>query len=373
MLNHISYVYHYVKRIVTRRGVNITIYFFMFLISLIVLIKWNTIRNINDSITFETVKQGDIKNDSLSKCSELSISIGNPYIAFSTKGLKTFCKISYLQNENRSKVSQDNNLSRYLNLGDDKSGEKLDFVKNYMEDDVSTLYVIKAKKDVNAVFSNVKNPIVEKLHCDSFDNKPRELIYVRGDLKMNDDVMTQDIVFILANKHYNKYCFYTPNISSSIINSSVVAWSAMYDISQSYYTLNIDGISRYDALKTDSVTLEIDFGGATAFSGIKPAPDEVAYSSIKFTDPKKIEEIFRGGELRFYCQFLETCGVQSTRVYILSTVASFFFGLFAKGVLETRFNFRNLVDMLKGVIKKFFKNICYCWQILVQKIKRILM
>ena len=41
------------------------------------------------------------------------------------------------------------------------------------------------------------------------------------------------------------------------------------------------------------------------------------------------------GKVQLYCQFLETSNIQSTRVYILSTIATFFFGLFAKRLIES--------------------------------------
>lgn len=79
--------------------------------------------------------------------------------------------------------------------------------------------------------------------------------------------------------------------------------------------------------------LEIDFGGATRFIGINPQPDYTTMSGFAYTDSKKIEQIsFKG--LKTYCQFVETSGIQSVRVYLLTAICSLFFTLFIKTLVK---------------------------------------
>lgn len=79
--------------------------------------------------------------------------------------------------------------------------------------------------------------------------------------------------------------------------------------------------------------LEIDFGGVTRFIGINPQPDYTTMSGFGYTDSKKIEQIsFKG--LKTYCQFVETSGIQSVRVYLLTAICSLFFTLFIKTLVK---------------------------------------
>ena len=106
------------------------------------------------------------------------------------------------------------------------------------------------------------------------------------------------------------------------------------DISQSYYNLTFDidyGI--------DIDRLEIDFSGATRFTGIQPQPDQTMMSGIVYTDKDKIRKIQYGG-LQLYCQFLETSTLQSVRIFVLTAFSSLFFTLFWKCVYNFVVNVR---------------------------------
>ena len=109
----------------------------------------------------------------------------------------------------------------------------------------------------------------------------------------------------------------------NIINRKLNPYFVLEDISQSYYNLTLD--VPYESINR----LEIDFGGATRFTGIHPQPDQTTVSGIIYTDNGKISEINRSG-LQLYCQFLETSTLQSVRIFVLTAFASLFFTLFWK-------------------------------------------
>ena len=97
------------------------------------------------------------------------------------------------------------------------------------------------------------------------------------------------------------------------------------DISQSYYNFNLN----FTGIKINR--LEIDFSGATRFTGIQPQPDQTTMSGIVYTNKNKIREIQICG-LQLYCQFLETSTLQSVRIFVLTAFSSLFFTLFWKCV-----------------------------------------
>ena len=111
----------------------------------------------------------------------------------------------------------------------------------------------------------------------------------------------------------------------NIIKRKLNPYFVLEDISQSYYNLTLD--VPYKSINR----LEINFGGATRFTGIYPQPDQTTVSGIIYTDKGKISEINRSG-LQLYCQFLETSTLQSVRIFVLTAFASLFFTLFWKCV-----------------------------------------
>ena len=369
MLNPVSYVYQYVKKKVTKRGVQLLSYLCLFVILFCVLIKWNTVSSINDTIIFETVRLGNFKEDSI-KHAGINLHIKNPYFTHSTKGIETCVSISYWQNEYRDCLGLSRgDLCNYLD-GDYVMSEKMNSIRSFFNEDVSVLYVIKARKELfkNAIaFVNTKNFNSELFYPNySYkDSVMQELVYARGKAEFVDDVFGQELLYVFTNKKQKRRSIEVPVNAINKVDkgSSFLNYCAMYDISQSYYTLNIEGVDKFCALK-DSVTLEIDFGGATSFVGLCPEPDKMTYSSVLYTNQNKIRHIMSNGGVRMYCQFMETSGVQSTRIYMLSTIATFLFGLFAKGLVETKFNIRKLKKNVKIIIKrikrrwkKFFVNI----------------
>ena len=56
-------------------------------------------------------------------------------------------------------------------------------------------------------------------------------------------------------------------------------------------------------------------------------------NGFEYTNKEKIDKIKRNG-LTVFCQFLEATGLQNVRIYLLSTIATLFFGIFIKLCLE---------------------------------------
>ena len=98
-------------------------------------------------------------------------------------------------------------------------------------------------------------------------------------------------------------------------------WFSLEDISQQYFDLKLDFCN------IDSLSLTIDFVGATEFSNMTPSPDMTTMSSIVFTDKSKIEQISKHG-LRFHAKFKELENRQNVRLFFLTAVMSALFTIF---------------------------------------------
>ncbi len=94
-------------------------------------------------------------------------------------------------------------------------------------------------------------------------------------------------------------------------------WYSMFDISQSYFDMELKCVS------VDSVILKIDFVGATDFSEMSPKPDSIDMSSISFCDPQKIEQIRKNG-LIFHAHFKEKDGLQTIRLFAVTALMCVF-------------------------------------------------
>lgn len=120
------------------------------------------------------------------------------------------------------------------------------------------------------------------------------------------------------------------------------------DLSQSYYVLKFPHEEKDSAGYYDITRLEIDFSGATRFIGLNPVPDETTLTSICYTDSAKLREIFSRDELRFFCQFAETSNIQGVRTYLVSTIATFFFGVFLRLLFSIVCRLRPLPPLRRG-------------------------
>lgn len=95
---------------------------------------------------------------------------------------------------------------------------------------------------------------------------------------------------------------------------------SLYDMSQSYYNISLNG-------EFDRGYLEIDCTGATDFSEMYPQPDRITMSSIIFKKDEKIN-IIKSNGLKFHAEFKELKNKQNARVFVLSAVMSALIAIF---------------------------------------------
>ena len=98
------------------------------------------------------------------------------------------------------------------------------------------------------------------------------------------------------------------------------SWWSLYDVSQSYYIIRLEGNMKVKSL-------EFDFVGAVDFSTMYPEPDVLTMNSISFVDLQKIQEIKEHG-LKFHAKFIELERNQTIRLFIVSAVLSALFAIF---------------------------------------------
>ena len=109
--------------------------------------------------------------------------------------------------------------------------------------------------------------------------------------------------------------FRTNSRLRKILPNERPGWLDLNDVSQANYRLHIKTKS------IDSVTIIIDFIGATEFYPSNVLPDEIGGSYIKYTDPLKILRIKKEG-LSFYAKFKELENIQTIRNFGLTAIIS---------------------------------------------------
>ena len=112
------------------------------------------------------------------------------------------------------------------------------------------------------------------------------------------------------------YNFWGPNSQTEAPNI-LTPW----DISQSYYKFKIN------SLTIDSMNVKIDFKGATVFSKMIPAPDEIGISYIIYTDPYKISKLKEDG-IVFHAKFKDLEGLQQIRLFAITGLMGGLFTVF---------------------------------------------
>lgn len=294
----------------------------------LVLWQWNKIPTIEDEVSVEKYGVWDSPEDSLR--SQIDIQLKHAYTYTNPNRDSSSISVHARSYEHSQKVLdisiQDmDSILRAANLQDSIS-----------KDSLSALYVINALLDLEQDF-NAKN--LEKKKGGGFEKK--DYSYYESSLEKRNGKRCWPVYAIFAihrtddqhtpeEKKYGDGSFpgtMKPQKTRYALNLHNLR---MNDISQSYYNLQIDG--NWKAIDEIS-SLVIDFGGATRFAGISPAPDEITESGIIYTDKQKIKRIFYNG-LELFCQFLETANVQSIRIYLLTTIATLFFGIFIKILIE---------------------------------------
>lgn len=83
MFNYFSFIYLFIKKKVTKRGLKIVCNFLIFLLCLNVVIKWHTVPTMQDEITIIDFYTGTSNTNDDNHIFEIKIQ--SPYYAFSTK------------------------------------------------------------------------------------------------------------------------------------------------------------------------------------------------------------------------------------------------------------------------------------------------
>lgn len=169
-----------------------------------------------------------------------------------------------------------------------------------------------------------KAPVVEE----EFDNRTRDNI--RYALEFNDTIPSTQ-KRIKNNSIYFNYTFYigadkgkeilsiTANMPCSEPIFGGPDWLALEDISQRYYNVKIQRLTKDTIMVNDSIILDIDFGGAIEFTDFPIEPDHRTVNSIQYTDKDKIRSICDNG-LTIFCKFPEMTNKQELRLFLVTTM-----------------------------------------------------
>ena len=305
--------------------------FVLFFCCILLLLKWNTVPCYKDSVYFETYRGHNIQNDSLG----ININITRPYNTFSSlKEYKAGYKIGIVGYFECDSIGIPSNNKKSDSLINELDGK----VKGVCKDSTILLIHSNVKMDVAYTKARDKGEDINTF------SKNGSACIIKNWVESKDTTWAcTDVTAAFKVGKYDenngiyKPLFLHPNfISNDItINSGMFrSWFRWEDISQCYYSLDIKS-NRFD---NQVNFIKIDFGGAVDFSEIYPEPDRISYSSIMYNDAKKIEYI-RAKGLTFYCQLLESVGLQNVRIFLLTAFASFFLGVSLKLLLEILWRF----------------------------------
>lgn len=147
----------------------------------------------------------------------------------------------------------------------------------------------------------------------------------------------QERVYYLMTRASDVYKVSGSNAYHHLVKPSIFS---LYDMSQSYYNISLNG-------EFDRGYLEIDCTGATDFSEMYPQPDLTTMSSIIFTNDEKIRIIKRNG-LKFHAEFKELKNKQNARVFVLSAVMSALIAIFVTFLIMAIYKISLEVKSKKG-------------------------
>lgn len=327
MFNPFSFIPQFAKKWTdgTRFDLLKTIGALMIWLPSIFLLKvWNEVDTWNDVITINAYRAEF--PDSTETIKADLIQINHPYMAFSNlyENKLIFVYRIYTSTSNKHGFFNDYRLSNA------KESQVADFVNSYglsniEQDSITAIYEIGA----SIYISNNDKKLNYIKKGDSLPSND----YIKSTACLNNGKTTLNYKRIKIVKNV-KSEYNTPDFlwnKSDITISTPKPYKIVFkskDVSQCYYNLHFESNTDF---KLD--TLRIGFSGAVRFSGINPVPDIYSYNGIEYTDANKIDMIKRNG-ITTYCQFLEAAGIQSIRIYLLSTIATLFFGIFVKLILE---------------------------------------
>lgn len=130
---------------------------------------------------------------------------------------------------------------------------------------------------------------------------------------------------VLSSLHCEPLSFYnydytdTISFDNSIRNfdNSIAkpGYFERFDVSQGWYTFI------FHSSTLDSISLTINFSGATDFYPMGVVPDEIGSNYIKYTNQKKIL-IIRDNGLTFYAKFKELENLQTVRTFFVTAIIS---------------------------------------------------
>lgn len=294
----------------------------LFVLSVYVLIKWNTVPAIIDTLetnTYMGIREGKACYD---------VRIVHPYYNFSNLYKnKAYYNIGFL-----GTCDQDSNVSLKYTRETDSLISIMR--KNDMEvvtDSAIMMCHVKLKMFVTKFHTKSQNERIERVDSNSIKilgrtyNETRDTAWACGDW------------LAVFNKHVpgnQKDYSFSSKSDITLSMNGLINWFRLEDISQCYYKLNIKSFGNWDEIKN----LNIGFGGAVRFLQINPVPDMIDDSSVQYSDKWKLLHIQCHG-LTLYCQQMEAVGLQSVRVYILSAFATFFLGISLKILLEVIWRF----------------------------------
>lgn len=293
-----------------------------------VLVQWNTVPHYEDNVVIETYRDKSVTNDSLTAY----ISIRRPYQTFySLRKDSAGYEVGFIGSYNRDStefIGHNENVDSLLDILKTKE-------PSLSMDSIAVLFNVKAK--IHLYISLMSNSANRR---DSVYNMTDKACFAVTSFNAYDSInrgfANTEILGIFKDKSFSEkdkpLFLLSPSIKNKINTNSSPLYKILFtmcDFSQCYYEFKVKK-NNYDMHIS---SLNIDFGGATRFSGIYPVPDCTTSTGIRYTDKDKLLHIESYG-IKFYCQFLESSAVQSLRAYAVTTVATFFFTLFLKILLE---------------------------------------
>lgn len=159
---------------------------------------------------------------------------------------------------------------------------------------------------------NHENEYIELYHANNYTKK------LTNDYKRQCVIHNRNISYRNDTIGVKFQCYNPNNHEKSSKRHLAIerpSWADRHDISRGWYKI---------FLKTctiDSLTLTIDFVGATDFYPMRIEPDEKGSNYIKFYDPQKILKIRKDG-LTFYAQFKDLENMQTIRCFFVSAIIS---------------------------------------------------
>lgn len=288
------------------------------------IVSWNKVPHYEDSFVIETYKDNSACQDSLFA----GITIQRPYNTFNTlKKATAYWEVNFSGYYDRGSTQFVEQNAKTVVLFNTLA----DTVHNFNADSVAILFHVNGKLQL-------ENDIVRKNNNVKVMEGPAPS--VERDSTLTDSlgccIASADIVSALyPSKLDNKVrpiFLFSPALENHIGIVRSTPFHLFFedgDISQYRYSLKLKTNSCVNNINS----LEIDFGGPTRFTAIYPKPDRESVSGIVYTDKTKISEIKKDG-LSMYCQLLESSGLQTVRMYLISTIATFFLGVAIKLLLE---------------------------------------